>query len=207
MDSSVNDRGVGWLGPRRRPAEGSGTVTFPQGRTAYFVGEKVLMAVTGPAGRPSPWTWSIRDGRIAAYRGKAGALLLDTSRLAPGQYGIAIDGVSAAGAPAVPHADRAALGGLAPGRVFPAGRTVLHARRSQGPGTAARKLREHRDEVAQRLQEIGLTACMSMMSAGMGQRPIFDTAARSRHHVAGQSRRRGPRAFARSTSIRSSGTA
>ena len=68
-------------------------ILLPLDRTAYFVGEPILLA---PVTEPDVKTLTLqargRDGAIALYEGPPQALLLDTSRLAPGDYQLLLDG-------------------------------------------------------------------------------------------------------------------
>ena len=71
------------------------TVVFPLERTAYFLGEHVPLAITGVGGRRhSPGGGQCRGPRVA-YRGKATALWLDTTRLAAGDYRLEVNGAVA----------------------------------------------------------------------------------------------------------------
>ncbi len=68
-------------------------LVMPLARTAYFVGEKIPMAVTGAGDVKVEMINS--GGRLQIYQGKSGTILLDTSLIAPGDYSIEINGVKA----------------------------------------------------------------------------------------------------------------
>ena len=63
---------------------------LPLDRTAYFIGEKVPLALSGPGDCKLEAINS--TGRTTLYSGPAGALWLDTSRLAAGDYALELNG-------------------------------------------------------------------------------------------------------------------
>ena len=67
-----------------------GTVELPQERTAYFVGEKVLLSVADS--RPVTLELVSGDRRTPVYEGTAGTVVLDTTWLAPGEYELSLNG-------------------------------------------------------------------------------------------------------------------
>jgi len=70
-------------------------VVWPLERSAYFVGERVPLALVGAAAERARVELVNADGRVAVYEGAPAALWLDTSRLAPGDYRVEVNGQSA----------------------------------------------------------------------------------------------------------------
>ncbi|MCX5659543.1 MAG: hypothetical protein NTW19_07440 [Planctomycetota bacterium] len=69
-------------------------VVLPLQRTAYFVGERVPFAATGVAADQAVLIEATGpDGPVTLYKGKPAPLMLDTSRLAPGEYALSVNGV------------------------------------------------------------------------------------------------------------------
>ncbi len=66
------------------------SVVLPLERTAYFIGEKVPLALTGSG------TLKLEavnaDGRVLLYNGQAGAIWWETAKLAAGDYVLAVNG-------------------------------------------------------------------------------------------------------------------
>ncbi len=72
-------------GPQPAPIDAAPAVVLPLDRTAYFIGETVPLAL---AVRPIELEAVNADGPASLYSGRAGALWLDTSKLAPGDYAL-----------------------------------------------------------------------------------------------------------------------
>ena len=136
-------------------------VILPQDRTAYFVGEKILMLVCETNVPATAKVELVRDGqRFVAYRGKPGPIVLDSTLLAPGAYGISVDG-------AEPGTNRLYI-------VAIARRSAASMQDEAHPGPNAPQ-----EQVAARIKETGVTAMMGMMGAGERRNPILDAAART----------------------------
>ncbi len=145
----------GWAQSAATP--GVPTLTLPLDRTAYFIGETVPLA---PAGEGVLKLEAVNaDGRAVLYTGRAGAVLLDTSRLAPGDYTLEINGVRVC--------DRFTL------------TSTLRKSAASLQDEATPSDKKSSDETAQILQESGLTACVSLGASDMGRASFLDTLARA----------------------------
>jgi hypothetical protein len=71
-------------------------LVLPLERTAYVIGEKVLVAVARGAEAGDVRLEAVgADGRVLLYQGRPGPLLVDTAKLAPGDYVLAVNGAPA----------------------------------------------------------------------------------------------------------------
>ena len=130
---------------------------LPLDRTAYFIGEKVPLALSGPGDCKLEAINS--TGRTTLYSGPAGALWLDTSRLAAGDYALELNGTKVVERFTLTSPLRKSAGSLQD-EVIPPG--------SMNADTAARILKES-----------GLTACFNLGASDMGRTPVLDTMARA----------------------------
>lgn len=136
-----------------------GELTLPMGRTAYFVGETVPLALRADAAREVKLEAVNADGRFILYQGRPRALLLDSSRLAPGDYRLEIDGR----------------------RVVERFTLVSTWRKSAGSiqDEVAPYSSIKPDDLVRILKESGLTACIAMAQSDMGRALYLDTMARA----------------------------
>lgn len=151
-------------------------IVLPLGRTAYFIGERVPLAVTGDG--------SVRleavgpYGRVFLHGGEPGPLLLDTFGLAAGTYNLEVDGKETDVTLTLTSPRRRSVGSLVDEYLPPDGPSLTPAEQKD-PVRAARKLREYNDELARTLRETGLSACVAMGASDMGRRSVLDTLART----------------------------
>jgi hypothetical protein len=139
------------------PAGPPPAVLLPLDRTAYFIGETVPMALTG-AGEVTLEAINA-DGCTPLYTGTAGAILLDTARLAPGDYALAVNGVPALARFTLTSTLRKSAGSMQD-EVLP-------------PDTMTS------DETDRIFRESGLTACVALGASDMGRARALDALARS----------------------------
>ena len=132
-------------------------VVLPMDRTAYFVGEKVPMAVSGEGACKLEAVSA--GGRTSLYSGPAGALWLDTSKLAPGDYALELNGAKAIERFTLSSPLRKSAGSLQDEVIPPP---------AMKPDDAARILKDS-----------GLTACLSLGASDMGRAPVLDAMARA----------------------------
>ena len=131
-------------------------VVLPLERTAYFIGERIPMALTGDGALTLDAVGA--DGRTTLYHGPAAALWLETGQLAPGDYALEVNGVRVV--------SRLTLTGI----------SRKSAASLQDEATPASKDPE---EVARIFRESGLTACVALGASDMGREPWLDTMART----------------------------
>ncbi len=141
--------------PAAPAAAAPAPVVFPMDRTAYFVGEQVPLAINGTADVKLEAVNA--DGRTTLYAGKPASLLLDTSRLAPGDYALELNGARAV--------DRFTL-------TSPLRRSAASMQDEATPGVSS-------DETARVFNESGLTGCFAMASSDAGRSGILDWMART----------------------------
>jgi hypothetical protein len=132
-------------------------VVLPMDRTAYFVGEQVPMAVSGEGACKLEAVSA--GGRTSLYAGPAGALWLDTSKLAPGDYAIELNGAKAIERFTLSSPLRKSAGSLQDEVIPPP---------AMKPDDAARILKDS-----------GLTACLSLGASDMGRATELDAMARA----------------------------
>jgi hypothetical protein len=149
---------------------------LPLGRTAYFIGEQVLVTVTAPAGEASI-TLAAGEREWPIYRGKPGPVVLDTRALAPGAYTLSVNGVDT-GQPLFLVSTLRRSAASLQDEAFPGAEPQYTAAENKDPVLKATRLASYRAGVAQRMRETGMVAAMGMMSAGQRQLSILDTAAR-----------------------------
>jgi hypothetical protein len=126
-------------------------------RTAYFTGETVPLALSG-AGECKLEAVNA-SGRTTLYSGPAGALWLDTSRLAPGDYALELNGAKVVERFTLTSPLRRSAGSLQDEAIPPDSMSA--------------------DEAARMLKESGLTACFNLGVSDMGRASVLDTMARS----------------------------
>ena len=132
-------------------------VELPMDRTAYFIGEQVPLAVSGPEDVKLEAVNA--DGRTLLYSGKPAALWLDTTRLAPGDYALELNGVKVIDRFTLTSPLRKSAGSMQD-EVTP-------------PATMSS------DEIAKVFAESGLTACLELGASDMGRATYLDAMART----------------------------
>lgn len=138
-------------------AQAGEAVVLPMDRTAYFVGEKVPLAVSGEGACKLE---AVRaGGRTTLYSGPAGALWLDTSKLAPGDYALELNGAKAVERFTLTSPLRKSAGSLQDEVIPPDSMKA--------------------DDAARILKESGMTACLSLGASDMGRAPVLDAMARA----------------------------
>ena len=138
-------------------AHAADPVVLPTDRTAYFVGEKVPMAVSGEGACKLEAVSA--GGRTTLYSGPAGALWLDTSKLTPGDYALELNGAKAIERFTLSSPLRKSAGSLQDEVIPPP---------AMKPDDAARILKDS-----------GLTACLCLGASDMGRAPVLDAMARA----------------------------
>lgn len=133
------------------------TVGLPLERTAYFIGETVPLALAG-AGECKLEAVNA-GGRTMLYRGPASALWLDTSKLAPGDYALELNGTKVVERFTLTSPLRKSAGSL------------------QDEVIPSDKLSS--DETSRILKESGVTACLNLGASDMGRAPVLDAMARA----------------------------
>jgi hypothetical protein len=138
-------------------APANAALVLPMDRTAYFIGEKVPLALSSPGDCKLEAVNS--TGRTTLYSGPAGALWLDTSRLAAGDYALELNGAKVVE------------------------RFTLKSPLRKSAGSLQDEIIPHEkmtaDEAARVLKESGLTACFSLGASDMGRAPVLDAMARA----------------------------
>jgi len=156
-------------------------ILLPLGRTAYFVGEQILLApVTEPAMETVTLQARGRDGAVHLYAGPPKALWLDTSRLAPGDYQLLLDGQPTGQRLTLTSPLRRSPGSLHD-EALPSDDLPHEVRREVGGDTALyeQKLQQYHEGLVQTLRETGLTGSVAMAAVEMPQRKILDVLART----------------------------
>ncbi len=151
-----------------------------QDRTAYFVGEKILIQVAAPAKGGDVRVELVRNGgRWEAYRGKPGPIVLDTTRLAPGVYTFSVEGAEPVPGKLylVPVQRRSAAS--MQDEAHPGSEPRFSSAANKDPAIREAELAAYQDQIADRIQQTGMTGMMGMMSAGAKRNPILDAAART----------------------------
>lgn len=152
------------------------SVVWPLDRTAYFVGEQVPLAVRGvPAGAPLKLAGAHRDGTTLFYSGPVAALMLDASRLAPGDYKLSINGVETGQRLTIVSALRRSAGSMQD-EATPSQPKVDS---KLSPPERAAAVERHWDGIAQTFQESGLTACFALGADDMGRASYLDVMTRA----------------------------
>ena len=135
-------------------------IVLPMGRTAYFIGETVPLAVAGmPAGSDVSIDAVGTGGRWSLFKGKAAALLLDTAHLAQGDYRLELNGTGVVARLTLTSVLRRSAGSM------------------QDEATPRDDVSS--DETDRILRESGLTACVALGASDMGQAGCLDVMARS----------------------------
>jgi len=153
-----------------------GTVELPQERTAYFVGEKVLLSVADS--RPVTLELVSGDRRTPVYEGTAGTVVLDTTWLAPGEYELSLNGRATGKRIYLATTWRRSAGSLAD-ESQPGGPPQTTKQEAADPALRAATLARHDAEIDARLRDLGMGATFAMMSARAGPSPAIDVMARS----------------------------
>lgn len=144
-------------GPQATNTPPPSAVVLPLERTAYFIGETVPLAL---AGEGSCKLEAVNaGGRTTLYSGPAGALWFDTSKLAPGDYSLELNGAKAVERFTLTSPLRKSAGSL------------------QDEMIPSDKLTS--DETSRILKESGLTSCFNLGASDMGRAPVLDAMARA----------------------------
>lgn len=155
-------------------------ITLPEDRTAYFVGEKVLLGVaaTNPAAATKVELVG-SGGRLEVYRGRPGPIVLDTALLAPGAYGLSVDGAEPGPDKLYVVAVERRSAASMQDEAHPGPDPRFSAEAHKDAAVRARETAAYQDQVAARIRQTGMTAMMGMMGAGAKRNPVLDAAARS----------------------------
>lgn len=133
-------------------------VGLPLQRTAYFVGENVPLVLRGGADKVKLEAVG-PDGATLLYEGAPGPVILDTTRLAPGDYRLEVNGTAALPRLSIVGTDRASVASF------------------QDESVPDAKMAP--DDVVRILRESGLTCLVSFSVADAGRMPLLDTLARA----------------------------
>jgi hypothetical protein len=152
-------------------------VEWPLERSAYFVGELVPLAVRGASAGATVKLEAVGpDGSSTLlYQGPATTLLLDTSRLAPGDYRLAVDGATTGQRWSITCLLRRSAGSLQD-EATPREPQIP---RNANPEERATLVEKHGDEVKRTFRESGLTACFALGASDLGRAESLDVMARS----------------------------
>ena len=154
-------------------------IVLPLDREAYFIGERVPLAVAGVSSDDDVALDLVHaDGRVTLHRGRPAVLLLDTATLAPGEYHFEVNGLPVAAARLFLTSPlRRSAASLQDESTPPDPK--LESRKQYSPQELATLQRQHWDHVAQTLEESGVTCLFAMGQADMGRAAWLDTLARS----------------------------
>lgn len=130
---------------------------LPLERTAYFIGEQVPLALSGPGDCKLEAVNA--GGRTTLYRGPAGTLWLDTSKLASGDYALELNGAKVVERFTLTSPLRKSAGSLQDEVIPPDSMSA--------------------DVAARTLKESGLTTCFALGASDMGRKPVLDAMARA----------------------------
>jgi len=146
------------------------SVSLPLERTAYIVGERIPLAVTGADGAAVKLEAVGADGRALLYQGAPGAIILDTSRLAPGDYSLQVDGATECERLTLTSPLRTSAAAL----IDEATPGDPDYKGEKDPAKRAAIDRAHRERLAAIMRESGLTGCVAWAaeSAGCMRRPL-----------------------------------
>jgi hypothetical protein len=144
---------------------------FPLGRGSYFQGETIPLGIPGDG--PHMLTAKLEGGQsIGLYSGKAGAILLDTSRLEPGLYNLELDSKAAGTVRLVSPARKSAASLQDESTPDPMPR--MDRQQQNDPTVRARMIAEHQGQIRQTLQESGITACVNLGAVESGRHPALE---------------------------------
>lgn len=158
-------------------AETGRPVALPLDRTAYFIGEIVPLAVSGTDADVKLEAVNA-DGRVLLYAGKPCALWLDTSKLAPGDYALEINGAPTGQSLALTSVLRKSPGSMQD-ECTPREPPPLSPQEAKLPGAKAARWKAHRDSIAATLTESGLTASLALAASDMQRAPYLDALAKA----------------------------
>jgi len=130
---------------------------LPMDRTAYFIGEKIPIGLKSDGDIKLE---AVKDNiRTIIYTGKSGAIMLDTSKMAPGDYSLELNGVKVIDRLTLSSVLRKSAGSLQD-EVIPSDKLTS-------------------DDTAKILKETGLTACVNLGASDMGRAGVLDAMART----------------------------
>ncbi|HEY3322651.1 MAG TPA: hypothetical protein VGP72_19505 [Planctomycetota bacterium] len=157
-------------------------VTLPLERTAYFAGERVPIFLRADAAEVTLDAVNA-DGPTRVFAGKPGLVLLDTTRLAAGDYRLELRaGDAPAPVASVPRVTivsplRRSVASLQDEAAPPS--PQFDGRKKYTPEERAEIAAKHWDGVAQTLRESGIGAVFSLGSDDTGPQASLDTLART----------------------------
>lgn len=159
--------------PAAATSEPVAQMTLPLERSSYFVGEKVLISAAADSGKDSVKVELIGPDQkpVTVYEGKPGTVVLDTGKLAPGDY--TLDGKPFYLAPVL----RPSVASLQEESVpspFPNGVNEKNLAKVDPASIQA-----HQKTTTDKLHEIGLTASMGMMNPAQFRPNELDLLGRS----------------------------
>ncbi len=154
------------------------SLIMPLSRTAHFVGELVPLAVKSTNETVVLEAVSPTLGRMRLYSGKPGTLLLDTARLAPGDYALEVNGMTVVDRFTLTAVERRSVASLQDETMPGIG---WQKDGSFGTNVAARDAfrKSFWDQTASNLMETGMTAMMDPATAERGRDARLDTLARA----------------------------
>jgi hypothetical protein len=146
-----------------------------QDRTTHFVGEKILLNLTGST--PVKVELVTRAQRLPVFQGQPGAVVLDTTWLAPGQYEFAVNGNTTGKSIVLAPVIRRSPGALAD-EAHP---TYPNPTKDEAknPELRAANLAQRDAALDARLRELNMTAAFGMMAVSPGRMPVLDVMART----------------------------
>ena len=167
-------------GPATSPDDASSTprIAMPLEREAYFIGERVPLAVASvPTNREITLALVHADGRVPLYKGRPVTLLLDTSLLAPGEYTFDVNGVRVNERMFLTSPLRRSAASLQD-ECTPS-QPTFDSKHRYTPDERAVIERRHWDHVAKNLSDCGVTCLMGLGQSDLGRAAYLDVLARA----------------------------
>lgn len=149
-------------------------LVLPLERTAYFTGETVPLAVSGAAALKLEAVG--QGGRVPLYEGAAGNLWLDTTRLAPGDYALELNGQPVLPRLSISSPLRRSVASMQD-EATP--NPPQHDPKKATPAEYAAQVQQYWDSVATGITESGLTSVVALAQSDAGRFGYLDTLARS----------------------------
>jgi len=154
-------------------------IVLPLERTTYFIGEAAPLAFAGVQAEKTVRIEALHAyGRLLLYEGEPQPVLLQTGKLAPGEYALEINRQATGTTLTLVSTIRKSASSFQD-EWLPSEQPRLSREESRDPAIAERKLKEHRDQILLTLKEAGLSACFAMSACEMGHRPLLDTLAKA----------------------------
>ena len=148
------------LGVARLAAGEAADVILPLDRKAYFIGETVPIAVASPGARVK-LEGAHADGTLLLYEGSPGPILLETAKLAPGDYVLHVNGAATDATLTLTSTLRKSAGSMQD-EWLPAPEPRMSRQEQRDPKLRAAKTGAYRDGILRTLKESRLTACFAM---------------------------------------------